>query len=222
MNATASYTIERIRSEMMADGSHWWDRGSMRFFGTRVLGGVFQGEGGIYFVTSEQPPHGPRKYNVRQYNPETRQVDTVGDFGQYNDARTAKREAERLAGAPQQEEPTLAPLSPSFQLAHDLTTHGECHCNGTMAAWLIRTAKAHHAMMEDYCSVPDADVFDDEGDPTPRLMAVRTAIAEVAERIGAKGVVFSGDPRGCTVKIVCRNGFTNDWGKEGVCVPTND
>jgi hypothetical protein len=220
MNATANYTIERIRSEMMADGSHWWDRGSMRFFGTRVLGGVFQGEGGIYFVTSEKPPHGPRKYNVRQYDPETREVDTVGDFCQYNDARTAKREAERLAGAQQQDEPTLAPLSPSFQLAHDLATHGECHCNGTMAAYLIRLATAHQQAMEAYCN--GREVYDADGEPLPHLAKIREKLTEAARDIQAKGVQFSGDPRGCTVKIVCRNGFTNDWGKEGVCVPTND
>ena len=34
------------------------------------------------------------------------------------------------------------------------------------------------------------------------------------------GVVFSGDPRGCTVKVTVPSGRTNDWGKEGICVPT--
>lgn len=33
-------------------------------------------------------------------------------------------------------------------------------------------------------------------------------------------VTFGGDPRGCTVKIVVPDGYTNDWGKEGICVPT--
>jgi hypothetical protein len=32
--------------------------------------------------------------------------------------------------------------------------------------------------------------------------------------------VFSGDPRGCTVKVVVPSGKTNDWGKEGICVPS--
>lgn len=32
---------------------------------------------------------------------------------------------------------------------------------------------------------------------------------------------FSGDPRGATVKIVVPDGYTNDWGKEGICVPTS-
>lgn len=32
-------------------------------------------------------------------------------------------------------------------------------------------------------------------------------------------VNFSGDPRGCVVKIRVPDGFTNDWGAEGICVP---
>lgn len=32
---------------------------------------------------------------------------------------------------------------------------------------------------------------------------------------------FSGDPRGNTVKIQVPDGYTNDWGKEGICVPTS-
>jgi hypothetical protein len=33
--------------------------------------------------------------------------------------------------------------------------------------------------------------------------------------------IFQGDPRGHTLKIACRDGFTNDWGKEGISVPTS-
>jgi hypothetical protein len=32
---------------------------------------------------------------------------------------------------------------------------------------------------------------------------------------------FNGDPRGCVVKIQVPDGYTNDWGKEGICVPTS-
>jgi hypothetical protein len=31
---------------------------------------------------------------------------------------------------------------------------------------------------------------------------------------------FGGDPRGSTIKIVMPDGYTNDWGGEGICVPT--
>jgi hypothetical protein len=30
---------------------------------------------------------------------------------------------------------------------------------------------------------------------------------------------FQGDPRGCCVKVVVPDGYTNDWGREGICVP---
>jgi len=32
---------------------------------------------------------------------------------------------------------------------------------------------------------------------------------------------FSGDPRGNTVKICVPDGYTNDWGSVGICVPTS-
>lgn len=31
--------------------------------------------------------------------------------------------------------------------------------------------------------------------------------------------VFQGDPRGATIKIKVPDGFTNDWGQVGICVP---
>lgn len=34
--------------------------------------------------------------------------------------------------------------------------------------------------------------------------------------------VFSGDPRGCVLKIQVPSGKTNDWGREGLCVPVRD
>lgn len=67
-----------IRRAMDAAGSHWWDADSMRFFGSRVHSTLYHGPGGIYFVTSEEPPHGPRMYSVRQFHPETVDIDTVG------------------------------------------------------------------------------------------------------------------------------------------------
>ena len=33
--------------------------------------------------------------------------------------------------------------------------------------------------------------------------------------------VFGGDPRGNTIKIQVPDGYTNDWGREGICVPTS-
>ena len=45
-------------------------------------------------------------------------------------------------------------------------------------------------------------------------------VTELCARFGCKPI-FQGDPRGNTIKIQCPDGFTNDWGKEGICVPTS-
>ena len=46
-------------------------------------------------------------------------------------------------------------------------------------------------------------------------------ITTICKELGAGfEPVFSGDPRGCTVKIRVPSGRTNDMGQEGICVPT--
>lgn len=32
-------------------------------------------------------------------------------------------------------------------------------------------------------------------------------------------VITQGDPRGCVLKIAVPSGKTNDWGREGICIP---
>jgi hypothetical protein len=39
--------------------------------------------------------------------------------------------------------------------------------------------------------------------------------------VGFKAV-FAGDSRGCVFKLQVPSGRTNDWGKEGICVPVRD
>jgi hypothetical protein len=43
-------------------------------------------------------------------------------------------------------------------------------------------------------------------------------VAVVCEPYGIKPV-FNGDPRGAVLKLQVPSGRTNDWGKEGICVP---
>lgn len=45
-------------------------------------------------------------------------------------------------------------------------------------------------------------------------------IKRIASEIPGVGVVFQGDPRGCTVKLTLPSGYTNDISREGICVPT--
>lgn len=204
-----TYTINAIQAEMNNRGSHWWDRGSMQFFNTRVGKQVYQGSGGIYFVTSEKGPDGKRLYSVRQYKPDSKEIDTIGNFCSMTRAQ-AEATAARLAG---EDAVTISnafhPVSSAEQLSLDVSRGGGKNCGTPTANLLIRLANKHHKLMEDACN----------GDPTPELDEVAKRLTETAASMGC-GVVLSGDPRGCTVKLVLPNGDTNDWSKEGWCVPT--
>jgi hypothetical protein len=48
----------------------------------------------------------------------------------------------------------------------------------------------------------------------------REAIEDLCKQIRCKAI-FGGDPRGFTVKILPPDGFTSDWGNEGIGVPTS-
>jgi len=48
------------------------------------------------------------------------------------------------------------------------------------------------------------------------------ASQEVSELLDLEGfgVVLSGDPRGCVLKVRVPSGRTNDWGRDGICIPS--
>lgn len=80
--------IKRINKEK---GFYFFSPDTMRFFKSRVGDSVFQGIGGIFFVTSEQFDYdSERKYTVREFNPETGNIKTIGDFNElsYSQARS--------------------------------------------------------------------------------------------------------------------------------------
>lgn len=257
-----TYTINEIQTEMMAAGSHWWDHDTMRHFSCRVGQTVYQGEGGIYFVSSERCGDHPRAYTVRKYSPpgkyrhsqcndcrhywcqpatraksapcpkcsgvdvavqrakhEDGDINTIGKFSSLTRAQ-AHREAARLAG-PEAFAVQAAhkPVSDAEQLAIDINRNGG-HATPTFAAYLIRLATGHHKAMEDDCN--GLDIHDDDGEPLPPLARLKAKLTKAAEDAQLSGVIFSGDPRGCTVKLIMPNGETNDWGKEGWCIPTRN
>lgn len=90
--------IDDIKMANKAAGQFFFEPSTLRFFRSRIGKTVYEGPGGIYFVTSEQfvPSSGrpaPRLYTVRRFNPETKSVDTVGEFNQMSksSANTAAR-----------------------------------------------------------------------------------------------------------------------------------
>jgi hypothetical protein len=98
---TSPITIGTIRTRATDAGSHWFDRDTMRLWGTRLLSTVYEGaERRAYFVSSEPQGFiggGPRLYTVRVSHPDGR-IDTVGDLGAFDDRRNALRGA-RIAAA---------------------------------------------------------------------------------------------------------------------------
>lgn len=321
-----TYTINQIQSEMNAAGSHWFDRDTLRSFRCRVGEQVYQGPGGIYFVTSEKGGYdgARRAYTVRQYLPGRKKIETVGEFNTLTRS-AAHRIAAKLAAASRDDQFTAAmvaldlavtgqskagnvskygtaddaasgqvlylsdggytrlvahryedssgfylkliptgsqegqekaskgwsnayklqsevcrvletepageaatvtaelhkPLSSAAQLAIDIARGGGAEVTPTYTAHLIRLATAHQQAMTDYCN-GKFEAYDAEGEVNPRLASLRKRIEESAKGAGLPGVVFQGDPRGATVKLLLPSGATNDWGKEGWIVPTRD
>ena len=66
-----------------AAGSHFFDRGTMKFFRSRVLPTVYTGPGGVYFVTSEQfNDTSARRFTVRAFDPAKADINTLGEFNE--------------------------------------------------------------------------------------------------------------------------------------------
>ncbi len=87
MTSTKSYRLSDARS----DHPLWFERDAMRFFGTRIHEERTSGNA-VYVITSEQPPHGPRTWNVRRFTAD--QSDTLGPpidrgYGSHDRARSA-------------------------------------------------------------------------------------------------------------------------------------
>lgn len=215
---TTLYTINDIQREMREDGSHWWDPDTMRMFGTKVVSPVYQGDGGIYFVTRDKAYDGSLSHTVRKYDPTTKEVDTVGDLCDYRDKRPATKVARNLAGKNAAEAPQkLQPITEGEQFHADCQKHGYRTAKISQCDMLRTAGKRHHRYMEEYCN--GRELFDADGDELPPLERCRKLIHKLASAVGAGGVKFSGDPRGCTVKLIWADGATDDFGKEGWCVP---
>jgi len=105
---TKKYTMSDIREMNAANGMHFFERGSMRFFDSRIESSAYNGAGGVFFITSEQF-HGsqgvaPRCYTIRQFIPGTGAVETFGRFNEIRHiedarfmARTAARNESKVA-----------------------------------------------------------------------------------------------------------------------------
>jgi hypothetical protein len=91
---------------------------------------------------------------------------------------------------------------------------------------LMRYAGTLQRLEEDYCNIPmnDAEIARREA----KMARIRGKVHGVCMEIAAADAngkflniapIFSGDPRGCVLKIRVPDGFSDDFGGEGICVP---
>src|SRR5690242_11266218 len=86
--------ISVVRSRAKARGSHFFDRDTMKFFGSRVERTAYQIGNAIFFISSEQEDHTkPRGWTIQRQDQDGH-IRKVGQFQQYkslNEARSALR-----------------------------------------------------------------------------------------------------------------------------------
>lgn len=213
MNATSKkWSINDIKSAMRVKGSHWFDASALRFFRSRIGNDVFQGSGGIYFVSSEQFSDGtPRLYTVREFDPEAIAIRDGSNFQEFATLRAAKAAARSLAGedSVSVEESFIAPTEfDDFVLVVQAEYPD---VSAGVLKLLCQYAKQHQTACERECN--------DGGEHTDGWEKM---IVELLDKWGQGLVaVFQSDPRGVTVKVKLPSGKTDDCGKEGICVSTD-
>jgi len=227
-------TINDIQARMRAAGSHWWDPDALAFFQSRVESPVYNGPGGVYFVSSEQGPDGVRRYTVRSFNTATDEIDTAGKFQGFrsrNDAMAAALEASEGDHSADVHVRLEAhrPVKPADQFAHDIEVHTGKKPRSVDVVELVCAARQMHRLREDQCNGtnPCADARHElapedcpacDGTGVALMGRAKFRCERAALAVGAEAVL-SGDPRGCVFKLKFPDGATNDWGREGWCVP---
>lgn len=78
------WTISSIKAANRAADLYFFSKGATLFFNSKILPSVYQGSGGVYFVTGERmEQYMPYSYKVRQFHPDSGRVTTAkSDIGQ--------------------------------------------------------------------------------------------------------------------------------------------
>ena len=91
--------IREISRANEAAGLNFFEEETLAFFNSMVHPTVFEGPGGIFFVTQERYDlRYPILFTVRQFFPESGKIHTLGRFQQYEtqeEAYSAARDAAR-------------------------------------------------------------------------------------------------------------------------------
>lgn len=79
------YTMSELRQAV----PHWFNKSNMEFFQTKI---VAQPNKVNIFITSERPSvDDVRLYSLRWFNPETKHIETLGDFHRINTLVQARK-----------------------------------------------------------------------------------------------------------------------------------
>lgn len=102
------------------------------------------------------------------------------------------------------------------QFIVDLTKHAP-KAQQWHAERIMRYGATYGRMQEDWCN---REMSDKETERVERReKRIEEKVTKILGEIDCKPV-FGGDPRGNTIKIVLPDGYADDWGREGLCVPT--
>lgn len=97
---TQHFSMAEVIRRNREAGFHFFDPASKRFFRSIIGRRIYQGPGGVFFLTSEQfvgsTYTAPRCYSVRRFDAATGDVRTVGEFNVL-DRITAARLAKKAA-----------------------------------------------------------------------------------------------------------------------------
>jgi hypothetical protein len=105
----------------------------------------------------------------------------------------------------------MATTNDKMEFAYIMAKHSELTLHTLKR--IMRYASTHQRLMTEECN---------RGLSNLEQLKVRNVRAMILHLVGATvDACFSGDPRGATVKLRVQDGYTTDWGREGICVPTS-
>lgn len=87
-------TLAEAKYEYSKTGGHFFDRETMRFFGSRIESGLYKNR---CFITSEKNFDGTKRfYTVRRFNEDFTSIDTIGEFNKITSKVTAQQIAKEV------------------------------------------------------------------------------------------------------------------------------
>lgn len=92
------YSIQIIKRINRENGRFFFSPAAMHFFNFKIHNEVYQGSGGVYFISSIKfAEHTPRVYSVKKFNPDNGECRTVKNYCGYTNIEEAINKARKLA-----------------------------------------------------------------------------------------------------------------------------